>query len=210
MIGLSSALSLQEVLRNDKSKSSWQVVIVSKEWPTSIPGAPTHHSIEYSSMWAGAHVRPIPGTTEQLRQEGLWLKQTVSKFNSLLKAGNQIGLALAPAIEVFEAPGNGYKAQTAESFEADSGLKGYRELTAEELPNGTVFGFEYESYCINSPVYCGDLLRKFIIAGGKTINATLRSVDEASIITPNVQFVVNASGIGFNDSKVFPIRGNTV
>ncbi|CAI6071100.1 unnamed protein product [Clonostachys chloroleuca] len=210
VIGLSSALSLQEVLRNDKSKSSWQVVIVSKEWPTSIPGAPTHHSIEYSSMWAGAHVRPIPGTTEQLRQEGLWLKQTVSKFNSLLKAGNQIGLALAPAIEVFEAPGNGYKAQTAESFEADSGLKGYRELTAEELPNGTVLGFEYESYCINSPVYCGDLLRKFIIAGGKTINATLRSVDEASIITPNVQFVVNASGIGFNDSKVFPIRGHIV
>ncbi|CAG9982834.1 unnamed protein product [Clonostachys byssicola] len=210
VIGLSSALSLQELLRDDPSKSSWQVVIVSKEWPTSIPGAPTSHSIEYSSMWAGAHVRPIPAITTQLRQESRWLKQTVSKFNSLLKAGNQIGLTLAPAIEVFEAPGNEYKAQTAESFEADSGLKGYRELTAEELPRGTTFGFEYESYCINSPVYCGDLLRKFIIAGGKTINATLRSVDEASVITPNVQFVVNASGIGFNDSKVFPIRGHIV
>ncbi|CAH0054056.1 unnamed protein product [Clonostachys solani] len=210
VIGLSSALSLQELLRDDPSKSSWQVVIVSKEWPTSIPGAPIPHSIEYSSMWAGAHVRPIPPTTTQLRQEGLWLKQTVSKFNSLLKAETQIGLTLAPAIEVFEAPGDEYKAQTAESFEADSGLKGYRELTAKELPNGTTFGFEYESYCINSPIYCGDLLRKFIIAGGKTINATLRSVDEASIITPNVQFLVNTSGIGFNDSKVFPIRGHIV
>ncbi|CAH0031693.1 unnamed protein product, partial [Clonostachys rhizophaga] len=79
-------------------------------------------------MWAGAHVRPIPAITAQLRQEGLWLKQTVSKFNSLLKTGNQIGLTLTPAIEVFEAPGNEFEAQTAESFEADSGPKGYSRI----------------------------------------------------------------------------------
>ncbi|KAJ3545019.1 hypothetical protein NM208_g2716 [Fusarium decemcellulare] len=96
---------------------------------------------------------------------------------------------------------------TSPDFEAETGLPGYRKYEAHELPDGVRLGFEYETYCINSPLYSGNLLRKFIIQGGKTLQRELKSEWEAFALAPNIKFVVNASGMGFGDAKCFPIRG---
>ncbi|KAG7418675.1 D-amino-acid oxidase [Fusarium oxysporum f. sp. raphani] len=189
IIGLTSALKIQQLTADSPSTS---VLLVAKEWPTSIPGAPTTHSADYASMWAGAHIRPIPASTPQLRREAKWVKHTTSS-----------------GIEYLEDPSPEYLKQDAQSFANETGLPGYRKYEAHELPEGVKLGFKYETYCIHAPLYTASLLRKFIVQGGKTLQRDLKSEWEAFILAPSVKLVVNASGMGFGDKKCFPIRGQT-
>ncbi|KAF4983716.1 hypothetical protein FZEAL_932 [Fusarium zealandicum] len=207
IIGLTCALKIQQLLAESPSHASTSVLLVAKEWPTSIPGAPISHSIDYASMWAGAHVRPIPASTSQLRREADWLKKTVAEFERQRQSEPWVGLRRLPGIEYLEDPPPEYLKLDGESFAAESGLPGYRRYESHELPDGVKLGFEYETYCINSPLYCNSLLRKFIVQGGKTLQQELKSELEPFTLAPSVQCVVNASGVGFNDSKTFPIRG---
>lgn len=209
VIGLSCALKLQSLLAESSSLRDTEVVLVAKEWPTSIPGAPPRHSPDYASMWAGAHVRPEPASTSQKKREAKWLKETAQEFSRQMKAEAWSGITQCLGIEHLEAPGDDYKKQTKDSFTNETGLKGYKQIPAEELPIGVEMGFQYETYCINAPVYCANLLRKFLSQGGKTLERDLRSEWEAFILRPNVKLVINASGTGFGDLKCFPTRGGS-
>ncbi|RSL66753.1 hypothetical protein CEP54_003539 [Fusarium duplospermum] len=210
IIGLTSALKIQQLLAESPTTQSTSVLLVAKEWPTLIPGAPTSHSADYASMWAGAHVRPIPGSTPQLRREAKWLKQTVAELESHRQSEPWVGIRRLPGIEYLEDPSPEYLKQDAQSFAAETGLSGYRKYEARELPEGVKLAFEYDTYCINSPLYCSNLLRKFILQGGKTLHRELKSEEEAFTLASQVLFVVNASGMGFKDVKCFPIKGQIV
>lgn len=150
------------------------VLLVSREWPNSIPGSPSYHSADYASMWAGAHVRPIPATTPQLRREGKWLRETVAEFGILVEAEPWCGITRTMGVELLEDPDTGYQKQTAESFAEETSLPCYRKWGDSELPMDINLGFEYETYCVNSPMYCQSLLRKFILRGGKTLHRDLK------------------------------------
>ncbi|KAI9151486.1 FAD dependent oxidoreductase superfamily [Paramyrothecium foliicola] len=212
IIGLTCALKLQEAVKpvKDDPKRRPQVLLVSREWPVSIPGAPVSSSVDYASMWAGAHVRPVPATTPQLKREARWLKKTVAEFQRQLEAEPWAGIAQVPGIELLESPDEGYLMQNAETFGDETGLPGYRKFSKSELPAGVELGYEYETYCINAPLYCAHLLRQFILQGGVTMKRSLKTEWEAYTLRDNIQFVVNASGSGFSDAKSFPIRGQTV
>ncbi|KAH7014559.1 uncharacterized protein B0I36DRAFT_378217 [Microdochium trichocladiopsis] len=244
VIGLSCALSIQTRLAQQQQQQQqqggtrYQVVIVAAEFPQAVAGAPSDSppSVNYASMWAGAHVRPIPGDTPQLRCEAAWLKDTVRHFDqgcsgSLAHQPQawMLGVTRCTGREFLEAPSEAYRAQTKTSFEAETGLTGYRRLSGSrrcghdtfELPLGVGFGFEYQTYCINPPVYCASLLRKFLSEGGVALERRqLQSVDEAFDLFPGsssslssqdtVDLVVNASGTGFGDPECFPTRGQTV
>ncbi|KAM0550675.1 hypothetical protein ACHAPJ_008739 [Fusarium lateritium] len=210
IIGLTSALKIQELIAESPFPLLTSVTLVAKEWPTSIPGAPIAHSADYASMWAGAHVRPIPASTPQLRREAKWLKHTVAELEEQRQSEPGVGIRRMPGIEYLEDPSAEYVKQDVHSFTSESGLPGYRQYETHELPEGVKLGFQYETYCINAPLYAGNLLRKFIVQGGKTLQRDLKSEWEAFILAPNVKLVVNASGMGFNDPKCFPIRGQTV
>lgn len=172
-------------------------------------------------MWAGAHVRPIPipspssssssssPSSHQLRREAAWLKLTVAELSRHLAADPHAGIARVPGIEYLGAPPPEYLAQDAESFAAETGLSGFRKYAAHELPEGAKLGFEYETYCINAPLYSGNLLRKFILQGGQTAQANLGSEWEPYSWGEHVKLVVNATGMGFKDAKCFPIRGSS-
>ncbi|RSL58081.1 hypothetical protein CEP53_006261 [Fusarium sp. AF-6] len=201
IIGLTSALKIQQLLAESPTTQSTSVLLVAKEWPTSIPGAPTSHSADYASMWAGAHVRPIPGSTPQLRREAKWLKHTVTELERHRQSEPWAGIRRLPGIEYLEDPSPEYLKQDAQSFAAETGLSGYRKYEAHELPDGVRLAFEYDTYCINSPLYCSNLLRKFILQGGKTLHRELKSEEEAFTLASQVLFVVNASGMGFKDVK---------
>ncbi|KAM0248914.1 hypothetical protein ACHAP5_003121 [Fusarium lateritium] len=210
IIGLTSALKIQQLIAESPSAQSASVLLVAKEWPTSIPGAPITHSADYASMWAGAHVRPIPAATPQLRREAKWLKHTVVELEEHRQSEPGCGIRRLPGIEYLEDPPVEYVKQNAQSFADETGLPGYRKYEAHELPDGAKLGYEYETYCINAPLYSASLLRKFIVQGGTTLQRDLKSEWEAFILAPNVKLVVNASGMGFGDEKCFPIRGQTV
>ncbi|KAM5349214.1 hypothetical protein ACJZ2D_017203 [Fusarium nematophilum] len=157
-------------------------------------------------MWAGAHVRPIPASTPQLRREAAWLKRTVAELERHRVSEPWVGIRRLPGVEYLDDPPAEYLALDATTFEAESGLPGFRRYEGGELPDGVKLGFEYETYCINSPLYSGHLLRKFILQGGTTLQRELKREWEAFCLG-NVKFVVNASGMGFGDAKCFPVRG---
>ncbi|KAJ1336169.1 D-amino-acid oxidase [Microdochium nivale] len=206
IIGLTSALSIQSALGR-----THDVVIVAREWPHAVAGAPTGTSADYASMWAGAHVRPIPVNGDgQLAREAAWLKHTCEELGRQAASEPWIGITRLRGREYLETPPDAYVKQTAESFLRESGLSGYRQLPVSEVPEGVKVGFEYDTYCINSPLYCANLLRKFLLRGGKTVARQLASEADASAVCENVRLVVNASGAGFGDPGCFPTRGQTV
>lgn len=51
------------------------------------------------------------------------------------------------------------------------------------------------------------MLRKFVLRGGKTVTYSLASPVEAFYLQERVGLVVNCSGVGFGDPKVFITRG---
>lgn len=211
VLGLSSAIKLQKLFaeRDVNGISGVQVAIVAREWPTSIPGSPSKHSANYASMWAGAHVRPIPAASPQLQREAKWLRETVSEFSAQVQSEPWAGITRTTGVELLEAPDEGYRKQDAKSFYEETGLPRYRKWADSELPKGVVLGFEYETYCVNSPLYCQSLLRRFILQGGKTLDRDLTSEWEAFGLYANVLLVVNVSGTGFGDTKYFPTRGES-
>ncbi|KAI0145518.1 FAD dependent oxidoreductase [Xylariaceae sp. FL1272] len=212
IIGLTSALTIQSQLikQGQDTANRYEILIVARDWPDGVAGGPFHTSVDYASMWGGAHVRPVPADTPQLRQEAVWLKKTVAELDRQSASEPWLGISKTLGREYLEAPPPSYLRQDAKSFVKESGLPGYRTLPPAELPSGVTLGFEYQTYCVNPPLYCTNLLRKFIRQGGKTLHRTLRSTAEAFDLASDVALVVNASGIGFGDPKVFPMRGQTV
>lgn len=69
------------------------------------------------------------------------------------------------------------------------------------------WGVRYQTFVINSPVYCAYMLRKFILKGGQKREYTLADLKEAFHLADNVRTVVNCSGTGMGDPKSFIIRG---
>lgn len=161
-------------------------------------------------MWAGAHIRPIPASTPQLTREAAWIKETVKELPPLIAAEPFIGVTEVEGIDYMEEPDEAYKRQTKESFENETGLAGYKILPASQVPPGVTLAFSYQTYCFNSPLYCQNLLRKFLFHGGKTLARDIKREAEAFILADRVSLVVNASGVGFGDPKCFPTRGQTI
>jgi len=159
-------------------------------------------------MWAGAHVRPIPGNTPQLLREGKWLAHTYTVFERIATEEPWAGVRRVEGVEYFAKPLPDYVAVTQGQ---DKGLyastSGFKQLNKEAMPKDVVLGFRYDTFCVNSPVYCMSLLRKFRMRGGKILRRTLVSEREGLTVAEGVKCVVNASGMGFGDGNVFPTRG---
>ncbi|RDA95465.1 hypothetical protein CP533_5401 [Ophiocordyceps camponoti-saundersi (nom. inval.)] len=210
VIGLSCAVHLQTRLAEEDSLRNHKLVMIAREWPSlPVPGASTA-SVNYASMWAGAHVRPVPATTPQLQREARWLKHTTTEFERKIKAEPYCGITQTGGIEYIESPSPAYMEQDAHGFEEDSGLRGYRQMDDSELPRGVALGFRYETFCINPPLYCEHLLRQFLLGGGRAVRKDLGSEWQPFAEQQHVVLVINASGVGFGDVRSFPTRGQTV
>lgn len=117
----------------------------------------------------------------------------------------EAGIKFLPGYEYFEDPPKQYLDLKGSYVENE----GFRVLERSKLPKGVKLGVTYISWCINSPVYCAHLLRKFIFRGGKTIRYTLSSAEEAFSLLDGVDVVINCSGYGFGDEDVVITRGQT-
>lgn len=93
---------------------------------------------------------------------------------------------------------------------AELGIEDFSFIPPGEFPEGVTFGYTFRTWSVNPMVYCSFLLRRFSMLGGKIRKQHIRRPEEIFAMhgLPDVNFVVNASGIGFGDPDMFIIRGN--
>jgi len=204
VIGLSTACLLQTKLQNST------IYIIAEEFPGDISP-----SADYASMWAGAHYRPIPGSTEQLKYESQLAWKTADVMKKIAAESPEAGVAVMPGIEFLEdPPEENISLKTGDVY---AGLDdGFRLIDANELPLGVKWGCEYTSWCLNVPMYCSWLLTQFVNNGGRKIRRRLNRSENAFEIAreegiAHVSTVVNCSGRNFDlDPATKIIRGQTV
>ncbi|KAJ5546127.1 D-amino-acid oxidase [Penicillium frequentans] len=196
VIGLSTALCIQQSLSPVQS-----VLLVARDFPSDT-------SVNYASPWAGAHYRPVPGSSPQALREAGQAQRTYEFMKRVAADEPGAGVKFIQGVEHLEAPPNEYlDAQSV--LNVYEHLDGFRHLTSDEMPEGVKWGAQYISYVVNSPVYCAHMLRKFVLKGGDTRQYNLANIKEAFSLASNVSAVVNCSGVGFEDPKSFIIRGQT-
>lgn len=206
--GLTTALQIQSHLHLSQS-----LLLLAKDFPPSV-------SINYASPWAGAHCRPIPGTSTQALRESNQARRTYAFLNEVAGKEPAAGVEKVDGFEYLEAPEGGYlDREGVEDAYGGGYLEGFEELRSSEdsasgdgkggggLPDRVKWGVRYKSFVINSPVYCAYLLRRFVLRGGRTREYTLADLREAFHLAENVRTVINCSGMGFGDPKSFIIRG---
>ncbi|PGH26372.1 hypothetical protein AJ80_01870 [Polytolypa hystricis UAMH7299] len=195
IIGLSSALTLLENL----PRSQYNILLVSDYFSADGPDP------SFPSTAAGAHYRPIPATTPQLKREAQLANVTYHRFKELSVKFPGIGVQFLEGIDYVS--GEATPAYTALLPEY-AGLEGFRVLGPNERLSNAEFGARYEAYTIDPDVYLFHLLRRFKLAGGQVLRKKLKSITEAfEIEERRVRLVVNCSGTGLGDPKSFIIRG---
>ncbi|EZF34333.1 hypothetical protein H109_05269 [Trichophyton interdigitale MR816] len=197
VLGLSSALELIE----KPETSKYQIVLVADHFSTDPPNP------VYATTNAGAHFRPIPATDTQTELESDHAVRTYSRFKKLAEEEPAFGIKFLEGIEYVSGPAaEKYKAMKPNYVKQE----GFRLLEGPEKPAGVEFAARYESFMVEPDTYCFHLLRRFRLKGGKILRLRLQSVEEAFCLDDyKVSLVVNCSGMGFGDPKVFVIRGQT-
>ncbi|KAL6401510.1 D-amino-acid oxidase [Ilyonectria robusta] len=143
-------------------------------------------------------------TARQVRDRKLE-QVTWDVFRAESKTYPEAGIEFMDAFDYLEDPPEEYVKLQGGYSEAE----GFQLLEQDELQPNIKFGSKYRAWCLNPVVYCAFLLRRFVVRGGKVMRLRLASLDEAASLAPDVQVVVNCSGIGFGDPEVFPIKGQT-
>ncbi|EON98316.1 putative fad dependent oxidoreductase superfamily protein [Phaeoacremonium minimum UCRPA7] len=206
VIGLSSAIKLQEL--------GYQVTIVARDLPGPFESVDPKGQINFTSPWGGAHNRWVPpaGGVNDVRDH--WYSvETFHAMAALAKAHPEAGITFLKGIEYLEKPGPEYQELTEEKAK-ELRLIDWRRLKPEELPPKVTWGCEYKTWCVNPAVYCPFLLRRFTFRGGKTVKKEIREPKEIFSmkdlpVSGEISYVVNCSGNGFSDDKVFITRGQT-
>ncbi|KIW90440.1 uncharacterized protein Z519_09086 [Cladophialophora bantiana CBS 173.52] len=203
--GLSTATLLQKHL------STANITIVAAETPTT-----PSPSVDYASMWAGAHYRPIhPLSTEQLKEEFRMGVRTAEVMKGIAREFPDSGVELMPGVEYLENPPEEiFKIRNGDVYAGPNDE--FRILSRGELPQGAKWGCEYQSYCVNILIYCRWLMDRFLANGGRILQHRLSNAADAFNLADGdrigeISVVVNCSGRNFDrDPKMKIIRGQTV
>lgn len=143
---------------------------------------------------------------------------TYRRMKALASDDAAAGITFMKGVEYLEAPGPEYAALVKDGGQGSAkalGVEGFRLLAREELPDERVaLGFEYDTWCVNPMVYCSFLLHRLVYRGGRVVKREVREPAEvfamaAELGIGRVDCVVNASGVGFGDEKVFVTRGES-
>lgn len=159
----------------------------------------------YPSTAAGAHYRPIPATTPQLKYEARLAKRTYNHFKKLAAEHPEYGIKFLEGIDyVSGEAAAAYKALLPEYAQLD----GFCVLSDDEKPKGVEFGARYETYTVDPDIYLFHLLRRFTLDGGEVRRMELTSPHQAfEMEGHDVALAVNCTGMGFGDPNSFIIRG---
>lgn len=202
VVGLTAARLLQH------HYPSRSIIVLASELPTDIS-----HSPDYASAWAGAHYRPIPGSSPQLDFERK-LAQRTYEFMKQISRDESTGVKLVQGIEFLEKPSATFlELKDGDSYAGQD--DDFRLWPVERLPKGVRWGCEYRTYVVDVNVYCARLLAEIEKNGGRVIRRKLNNAEQAFSTARELGFgkvsiVVNCSGRNFDsDPAVFITRGQT-
>ena len=167
---------------------------------------PGDKDIRYTSIWSGAHYRPIPDTDSVTRLVADFARASYPIFKNIAETDMLSGVRMVDGCEYLDDPADNY---SPENWGRYSDIDGFQILEGSQLPTWTKVGFKYRTYCVNPPVYLAWLERDLLLAGVQFIRQDLTSIAEVFglVKDPDVHLVVNCSGVGFSDPDCFPIRG---
>lgn len=209
VIGLSTGNLLQTVLPDRI------IILLAAEIPSTSTSPSPSYTPAYASLWAGAHYRPIFPSTSQLKIESNLAQRTFEVMKLIAEETPDAGVKLLQGVEYLDRPGEGQLHMKDGDVYAGVG-DGFRVLNRDELIEGVSWGCEYTTYCVNVPVYCAYLLRRFEEKGGRVVRRRIKSATAAFDVDQDdvggeVSTLVNCSGTNFgHDPKVSFIRGQTV
>jgi D-amino-acid oxidase len=204
VLGLSTATLLYAQNPNRR------ITIIASELPTDASPTPN-----YASPWAGAHYRPIPGSSPQLVSEAELAKRTFEVMKRIATETPEAGVELMQGVEYLEEPPEANLVLRSGDEVAGPG-DGFRVLGPDELPEGVKWGCEYGTYCVNVPIYCKWLFERVLEKGGRVVKRKLKNAESAFDMAKQEGLgedltVINCSGTNFgNDPAVKIIRGQTV
>jgi glycine/D-amino acid oxidase-like deaminating enzyme len=200
-----TGLTACSLLRREYPSTS--ITLIAAELPSPDP---TTLSVDYTSAWAGAHYRPVPaGSDPKLLFEAELGRRTYEvRKREFAEHGEETGIRFLEGVEYMEDPSEVHLALK-DGYEYAGEGDGFRVLGKEELPEGVKWGCRYWTYDVNPDVYCAKLLKEFADNGGKLVTSRLESTEDAFNVVEGATTVVNCSGRGFGDEKVFVTRGQT-
>lgn len=225
---MTSALTLLHTLPSE----SYAVYLLAETFPTDVIATPDPDP-SYATTLAGAHFRPIPAVSPQLKHEAQLAKKTYETWKRVARDAPEMGVRMCEGIEFIDAGAPALRDYQALEREY-VGQEGFRlidmrdvkgpggpqkkegsEMLGASIPDGTAFGCRYDTYTIDTEICAVHLLRRFRINGGSVIRKRLRKIEEAFEAIPadkragNIPLVINCSGMGFDDPSTFVIRGQT-
>jgi D-amino-acid oxidase len=181
VIGLTVALRLRE--------AGQRVAL----WARDLPHATTSNVA--AAVW-------LPYRAFPLDKVMAWAEYSYAIFRHLADVPGS-GVSVRSGIEVYEHP--------AEPPWWTAAVPGVRRAQPDELPDGYVDGFTFETPVIEMPIYLSYLLRRFEQAGGRLEVRSLTSLEEPLELAATV---VNCTGLGARelarDPEVYAIRGQIV
>ncbi|KAL1743018.1 FAD dependent oxidoreductase [Schizophyllum fasciatum] len=205
VIGLTTALKLQE-------KGGYAVTIVAELFP----GDPL--SIKYTSNWAGAHHVSLAG--DDVRQQKMDRETFEVMWDMSAPGGAAEGCFLRiPQTEMYHQPHR-------QPHELEAFMPNFKYLPKESLVGGTVCGVSFDTLTIDTPKYLAYLHARFLAAGGAIVRAAVGHIAEVieggagvygplrKATPPDAVLICAGLGArtlgGIADTRMFPIRGQTV
>jgi glycine/D-amino acid oxidase-like deaminating enzyme len=194
-------LTVAHVLTEGEGSNLFNVTIVARDMPEDLS------SQGFASPWAGADWSPIQ-RDERLNR---WEKHTFAKFWSMIPTGLVNGV-----------PYLIYSSSSVEDIEKATSWwreipRDFRVLPSDyPFPADLISGVQFETFSVNPEVYLPWLKSKLESRGVRFLRRRVNSLDEACGLAGERGVVINATGLGarslfgVEDTKVYPVRGQTI
>lgn len=195
VIGLSTAYYIK------KQSPGTKIVVISEEFPSD-----GEFSTSYTTTKSGAHFRPFPSKNEFELRDAQLTKDTYLHFKELSIKHPESGIKFVRGVDYIEYDNKLYENVSAGYSEV---VEDFRVIDKSELPEGVKFGAEYKTWSVNPIKYVTFLYEYLLMRGVLFIKRRVESLEEIEEEYLDA-IIVNATGIGFNDDKVYQIRGQTM
>lgn len=170
-------------------KKGYKVTIWAKDLP------PNTTSNKAGAFWYPYLSKPKEKVTK-------WAKSTLEYLkNEFIKDPNN-GCVMRTMTEIFDT----------KVVEPEwKGAVEYRRPAQDQLPEGYIDGYQIEAVMMDTTIYINYLVEMFKSLGGGLVQKTVNNIQEA---LAEYDVVVNCTGLGsrelFNDSSIYPVRGQIV
>ncbi|KAJ3715595.1 hypothetical protein DFJ43DRAFT_845626 [Lentinula guzmanii] len=190
--GLSVALALSRI---------YDVTIVARD----LVGDNESHG--WASPWAGAGWRPHINTSD----EDIEMQKASFRYMwKLAETNPECGLKRVKSIDYFD------QVKDESLVWYKDFMPGCRRLPFTELPGGVTLGFEFQTVVATPSIYLQWLKDRLSASGTTFVRKELSHISEIKDVVPQVDVVVNASGVGakylggVEDELVEELRGQTM